>query len=846
MYISRDWLEDYVDLSEFSDEKISSLLLSLGHEVEGYNKIEELDSKIVVGRIVESRKQLNTDTLSQCRVEVGKGEVLDIVCSARNVRVDLLVIVAKPTSKIPGGQVMKETTIRGQKSSGMLCSEKDLGISDEDDKIIELSSSHVVGRSIAQYLSTKDTIFDVSITPNRGDCLSYIGLARDLAAKLNTKVNYPLFFDFKDVKKSKKKISVKINTRSCLRFLSLPIDGIEVHSSSLAMTKRLWVSGMRAVNLVVDVTNYVLLEFGQPIHAYDFDKLASKSLKVEELKREQKFRTLDGVDVDLKKTDIVICDSNNILAVAGVMGGQTCSVSDASKNIVLEVAHFDSVSIRNTAKRLGLQTEASHRFERKIDIANIINVARRVVYLLKLQLSYKNENISMLCGDIEDVNSPQSQFVKEIEFSLLNAKKILGIDDLNLQECQDYFERLSCIVIDKGDGLLVKPPSWRNDIIEFVDLVEEVARIKGFDMIPSLPPFTMELSKEEDESVNLVERCKDFFATKGMCEVVSYPFCCLEDFSKIGINSDDTYWPSVELENPLSGKNSFLRTSLIPSLLNGLNKNRNHGQKSAHLFEVGRGFWEFSRSKKFSKSDLYFPNFNKQEKHLGRTTKGCENRVYEKTFLSGVWDSPLNQDLWFVKSSKTGFFDGKSVLESFLKQFGLNTVTWLKASKENSLFDGLHPQACAYIMVQNKRVGWLGELHPQVSHDLRFGLTNIPLLFELDLDLICSLIVGSKDVINDNINKFPSVERDLSFEVGEDLTYNEINENLSQCQGLKLFKSFIVFDVYRGQGVSDGCKSMSLRFVFQNEKRTLTDKEVDREIKSLIDFLTKKLKIKQR
>ena len=430
MHISRTWLQDYIDIKDLTDKQVADYLTDLGLEVEGVDTIAPLHPKLVVGKVVEANKHPNADSLKLCQVDVGGEELLTIVCGAPNARQGIKVCVAQLGSVLPGDFKIKPTKIRGEKSQGMMCSEKELELSDEHEGIIELDDSHAVGTLVSEIYPTGDTVFEVGLTPNRGDCLGYIGIARDLAAKLKRKVNYPQIRDTSSYSGSlategNVKVEIKDDEAS-KRFTALYIKGVKVTPSPRWMQNRLNAAGMRPINLIVDITNYVMLEMNQPIHAYDERDVSGNTIVVRRSSADDKLKTLDGNDAKLRAGDILICDDSKPIGLAGIMGGENSEVKEDTDTIIVEVAEFDPGQIRKTSKRVGLHTEASHRFERSIDFNNIVNVSRRVGDLLVQCSEELGLEAPIVAKDVLDVNLGAPS-VKNIALRAEKARKILGL-----------------------------------------------------------------------------------------------------------------------------------------------------------------------------------------------------------------------------------------------------------------------------------------------------------------------------------------------------------------------------------------------------------------------------------
>jgi phenylalanyl-tRNA synthetase beta chain len=832
MLLSLEWLAEYLDISEFTSTQISEFLTDLGIEVEGEQSKEALDDKIVVAKISSVEKHPNASSLSVCTVDVGASVDLTIVCGAKNVKKDLFVAVSLIGSRLPDGFVIKEANLRGVKSSGMICSERELGISDEHDGIIELDLEGLkVGHPLGEYVNCKDSILDLSITPNRGDCLSYLGVARDLAAKLKKKVK-KVNCDIDSVKSNSRKVSVVNEVADhCRRFSTVVVSGIKCQESPLWLKRRLLVSGIRSKNIIVDITNYVLLESGQPIHAYDLSKVTDDCLYVKQAKHGQEILVIDEKKIKCEDKDLLICDNKTPLALAGVMGGLDSAVKDSTSDIIIEVAHFNPATVRNTSKRLAIFSESSHRFERGIDLENIGNVSKRVAFLIA-DLSFASVKEKISIGEINDCYFNKLSSV-EIEFDVSKAQALLGLN-ITKESCIENLSLLGCGVFESDKNKLsVRPPSWRNDLHLSVDLIEEVVRLEGFDKIEPQTPDLCGSLNQEDPLIEYTESVRAFFASSGLNEIITYPFSSQKQYMALSLDENHFLMPNVVLKNPLNEQNKWFRTSLLPDLLHSVVKCRHRRQFQVKMFEIARGYFDKGKSKEKLSEGSLWAQLLRKEKHF--TQK--ESSYVERSFLSGVLDSPVQETSWQrSKPLKSSFFVGKELLAQFLLAFNIKNITWKKISEKD--FPFLNPRASACLFFDDLYLGWLGELHPNVSLAYDLGIENIPVVFELDLERLSDLVCVPK-FSGYKINKFPAVTRDISLEMKDDMSYADLSQLIKKCDKINYLCSFNVFDIYKGEGLKEGHKSLALRFVFQSEDKTLTDKEIDKSITSLVSFLAK-------
>ena len=835
MLVSIEWLNEYVDLNGQSPKDIAHLLTQLGHEVEKCETILPLPSDILVGEILEAKKHPKADTLQVCIVGIAQEQNLSIVCGAKNARKGLKVAVATIGTELSGNFKIKESKIRGELSEGMLCSEKELGLSEENAGIMELQNSWKVGEALASYVDLADSVLELSITPNRADCLSYLGLARDLAAKLGLPLKQTKAASFVHSRKTKEYLRIKIDADvGCARFTGLHIAGLKPISSPGWMQKRLKSSGMRPINLIVDVTNYVLLETGQPIHAYDERFLEEGLLQVRSATLNDKLQTLDGSQAKLEPGDLLVCDGKKSVALAGIMGGANSEVREDTANIIVEVAHFDARQIRRTAKRLGLNTEASHRFERGIDVNNIPKVSLRVADLLNqcmLEQGYEGIQVAEILDQC-----PHARKLARIALRLSRVKTLLNLPYLSIETCVKHLEGLQIQLIDKiKDRMLFEIPSFRQDIVREVDLIEEIARLEGFDKIPYELPKMDITPNPEHPIIAFADNLKVCLAQAGLSETISFPFRNLQDYEKLHMNHKHPFWPSLEIANPLNEEMGFLQTSLVPGLLSALAHNRHYGQKGSQLFEIGRVYFEHDLQSKLAETSL-FKDWARPELHLTPKAQEEESRCIERTLVAGICDiQGMNQE--WNKKDLPDFFHGKLIIEKLFKAFSNVELCWEKIDHDEVPY--LHPGAAAKISCGALNFGYLGELHPRVALNWGFG-ESIPLVFELDLEAIFEACHAQVSV-DPNARKFPAIIRDFAFVVDEQISFQELKQAFESFPNKKLAQGMHLFDLYKGSHIPTGKKSMAASFIFESMEKTLTDKEVEKESNAMLKWLQKEI-----
>ena len=836
MKVSLNWLNDYVDVSRFTPEKIADALTSIGLEVEGIEEVTPFKGNVVVGEILSAEKHPDADKLQVCQVNAGDGDPLTIVCGAPNARAGLKTAVAKVGSVLPGDFKIKASKVRGQKSSGMLCAETELEIGGDDAGIVELAKDAEIGAAIADMYSLKDVVLEVGLTPNRADCLGYIGLARDLAAKLDLELKplSPKTDHLVTSLDSNDHVTIDVQaTSDCGRFDGLYIRNAPVVPSPLWMRKRLENSGMRPINLVVDVTNYVMLEWSAPIHAYDERFVADRKIIVRRGKDGEKLKTLDGNEHELHATDLIIADGNGPIGLAGVMGGENSEVKEDTKNLIVEVAHFSASMVRKTSKRLGIHTEASHRFERGTDITVVDQVAFRVGELLyqcchELGVEAKPEVAHKLVDYY-----PVPLKLGRVALRLSRVRMILGMKVLSMEECVEAMVALGFTALDRSeDRMVFEIPSWRRDIEREIDLVEEVGRMVGFDRVPYTMPRMEIRPNPESSFIDFAEEARLSLCELGFHETISFPFISTSDLNHFNLADDHPLRHTVRLANPLVEEHTFLHSSLAFALIKALVKNRSHGDVGGRLFEVAKVFFEPGRGAVPDKYPL-FKFMEKPGLHFGVRARQ-DDRPMEHTVLAGLIDQPWLKKSWLGSEEEASFFHGKSVVIDWLASFGISDLIFKPLEADQHPF--LHPGASALVYHGASYLGFVGELHPKTASAYGVDFNKLPILFELNLEEVYS-IVGADVAVESITQRYPSVARDLAFVVSSDLSHESFADAISRFNRKKHLKSFDLFDIYEGDNIPEGKKSIAYSFSFHSPKKTLTDKEVDKEVQGLLKWL---------
>lgn len=847
MQISLNWLKDYINLDGISVEQISATLTDIGLEVEAIQKSAAFGDTVVIGKIIDAVKHPNADTLKVCKVDIGKPELLQIVCGAPNARVGLDACVALVGTTLPGDFKIKEAKIRGEESFGMMCSAKELGLGDGHDGIIELQTNYKPGTAVIKALGLDDVILTLNVTPNRADCLGHIGVARDLSARLGKPLKMPSAI-IKSPSGSSKAIKVDIKTDRCGRFAALAIKNIRPVKSPGWLKQRVEAVGMRSINLIVDITNYVMLEMNHPVHAYDERDVKGRHFVVREAADGETFVTLDNTERKLKAGDVLICDSERPIGLAGIMGGFNSEIREDTTGLILEVAWFDPNSIRATAKRLGIHSEASHRFERGVDIKGAEMVAKRFAEVLQLcveQLNAAGGNLPTpeIAIDVVD-NFPVKPQPKLIALRVSDAKSFLASPHLTTDQIKKMFEGLQIKLVDQAqDRMVFDIPSWRVDIERECDLIEEIGRLQGYDKVPyELPRMSLEPTPE-DALVDFIESARTEMAARGLRETISFPFWSDDDARKLRLPNHHPLVPSLKLANPIADDQRWMHTTLACALIKAVANNNRHGVKGSRLFELGRGYFDFNARPLNRSAFSLFKSLDRKGRHLSSRAREEKNRPTERHWIAGILDQPWSPKTWDTAEEKASFFHMKGLILSWLRGFGVTEVQVNPIEKDAVPF--LHPGASAYLFAKGQVIGWLGELHPEVAIAYELQPNKAPLLFELDLE--AALDASAKRAkIQSESYKFPPSTRDLALLVDAELTHDAMASAITKFPQKRYLHESRLFDVFQGANIPAGKKSVAWSFSFRSSEKTLTDQDVDGEFKNLTGYLTTTFKAEQR
>lgn len=784
MLVSLKWLRDYVDI-DLPPQDIAAKLTMTGLEVESIESIRPGFSDVRVARISRIEPHPNADTLLLCEVSTPEGDY-PVVCGAHNIKAGDIVPLAMVGARLPGGKVIKKSKIRGEISEGMLCSEEELLVGSDASGIMLLPEGLPLGSDLGDALDLSDTVFDLSVTPNRADCLSIIGIAREVAAVTGKKIHYP----DADVVENNEDIhqitSVTIEDPDlCPRYTARVIMDVRIGPSPLWLRKKLESIELRSINNIVDVTNFVMMEMGQPLHAFDFDQLAEGKIMVRRSHPEEKFVSLDGKERILPVDALLICDGQKPVAIGGVIGGLNSEVTDNTKTILLESAYFKPSSIRRTARAMAMGTDASFRFERGIDPEGVVRALDRAAKLIA-ELSAGN-----ICKGVIDQNPGNVVVPRDIVLRLKNVEAILGVA-ISEDEVMRIIDGLEMEIRKANEEVfLVTPLSSRRDITREIDLIEEIARLYGYDRIPATLPLVSTMSQESGEKKRMAESAIRYIMNGfGYTEAINYSFIHPSAVDDLLLFPDDSRRNQILIKNPLSDEQSVMRTTIVYSLLRDALKNFASGCADVKLFEIGRTYlWEKGAQ---------------EPAECNRAAFLITGRRYEER-----WNLPVEN---------ADFYDLKCCVENVFHALTISIPSYRADSSEPFL----HPGKSCGLFSGDNRIGFLGEVHPDVL--LRLGISNSVTVCELDLDAIVVHSATGKTFTN--IPKFPAILRDAAFLIRRGVEAEAFVVATKKSHE-ELLEKVEVFDVYEGNNIPDGMKSLGLRFQYRSWERTLTDEEVN-------------------
>ncbi|MGE5354269.1 MAG: phenylalanine--tRNA ligase subunit beta [Acidobacteriota bacterium] len=794
MKISLNWLKDYVDLEGIASSEIIDKLTISGLEVEDVEEKGSEFDNIVVGYVKEKKKHPNADKLSVCTVSTG-AEEFNVVCGAPNVEAGQKVAFAKIGAVVPeGGFKITKAKLRGEVSMGMICSEKELGLSDDHSGIMVLDESLEPGTPLKEALGLDDTVIEVAITPNRPDALSHIGVARDLAAIFNRKVKLPEVKVTEAGERIEKYASVEVqDAEGCPRYTARVIRNVSVKESPSWLKKKLTSVGLRPINNIVDITNFILHELGQPLHAFDLDRLQGQKIVVRRASDGETFTTLDSKERKLTANDLMICDAEKPVAIAGVMGGENSEVTNDTKNILLESAYFNPSSIRKTSKSLVLSTDASYRFERGTD-PNITPYAADRAMQLMAELG----GGEVLSGVIDVY--PEKIEPKNVTLRFNQIERILGFG-VEKGEVKDILINLGLKPVLEGESeMTFEVPTFRPDIEREIDLIEEIARIYGYDRIPTVEKISITLGGKTDESA-FKDTLRDVANGLGFYEIISNSLQSKETASLTG--------NPVEMLNPLSVDMAALRTSLLPGALLAVGKNLNVGEKNLKLFEIGHVF------NKLSEGEI------KSFKDFSETP----DMMFTVTGKAGTVS-------WFSKERAFDIYDLKGIVNSFLEKICLDNVL----VDSYNLVENKNYEYTFEKRYKDQVVGQGGLVRKDVLK--KFDISQEVYCFEFDLDALAAIPVPQKKF--KGLLKFPKVLRDCAFILDKKVTSQEVISLIYKSSS-DLLKKAELFDIFESRNLGPGKRSMAFSLEYYDENRTLKDEEVDKDFNRAIEAVIKQL-----
>jgi phenylalanyl-tRNA synthetase beta chain len=801
MKVSLNWLKEYVDI-ELSPHDLAELLTMTGLEIEGLEAVGQSLDEILVGRISGVRHHPGADRLFLCEVETGDVTV-QVVCGAPNVKAGALAPLALPGVSLPDGTLVKEDIIRGEISRGMLLAEDEIGLTDDHEGIMILPQDLTPGDPLPAVFPVSDWVFDVSLTPNRPDCASVIGIAREIAAVTGARLRRPEIEVKEDGPQIDELTSVTIeDPAGCPRYAAGIIQGVQLGPSPFWLRYRLHLSGIRSISNVVDVTNYVLLEMGQPLHAFDYERLRQNRIVVKRAREGETFTTLDGQSHTLSGETLMICDGERKVAVAGIMGGLNSEIFAGTRNVLVESAFFDPVTIRKGSKRLGLSTEASYRFERGVDIEGVTAALRRSLSLIS---DLAGGKIAM--GLID--NYPNKYKPRLIELRIDKTNQFLGTN-VSKDEISRYLKALEMEVSDgNGNTLRVTPPSFRVDITREADLFEEIARLFGFDKIPVTYPSIRPSEEGEDPEVTLRDRARSIMVGLGFTEIITYSFITPDSADMLNADKDSPLRSFVKLLNPITVDQSVMRTSLIPGLLSTVKTNILYNEDNLKLYEWGRVF----------------------------IRKEGAQQPFERTFLAGVLTGLFSQREWYCDERRVDFYDAKGAVESLLRGVGIEGLRFEKGadapwydkdfSSAISLGGSLSPSPSAPV------IGQVGRICSRVLKAYQLEREDV-YLFELDIGLVRQNLRGPGKSLP--LPKYPAVLRDISMIVGREVESSKISDIIMR-EGRDLVESVHIFDLYEGKNMEASEKAIAFRVCYRSGHQTLDGAGVNLLHDSIIDSI---------
>ncbi|WP_338788959.1 phenylalanine--tRNA ligase subunit beta [Metabacillus sp. FJAT-53654] len=783
MFVSYKWLAEYVDLTGITPDELAEKITRSGIEVEGVDVLNEGMKGVVIGHVVEKEQHPDADKLNKCQVDLGNGEIVQIICGAKNVDKGQKVAVATVGAVLPGNFKIKKAKLRGEVSNGMICSLQELGIESKlvakeySEGIFVFPSDVEVGADALEQLNLDDAVLELGLTPNRADALSLLGVAHEVAAILNLEVKYPEISYESTADKASNAVTVKVEaTEDNPLYTAKVIKNVTISPSPLWMQTRLMAAGIRPHNNVVDITNFVLLEYGQPLHAFDYDRLGSKEILVRRAKDGEKIVTLDDQERTLTVDHLVITNGTEPVALAGVMGGANSEVQSDTKTVLLESALFDGQTIRNASKDHGLRSEASARYEKGVDPNRVLPAAERAAELISLYAGGE-----VLEGTVEVQSTTFEPVI--VQTTVEKVNRVLGMN-ISAEEMKTIFERLQFGVKLDNSTITVTVPTRRGDITIEEDLVEEVARLYGYDNIPTTLPIGQAFPGKLTDYQEKRRKVRRYLEGAGLNQAITYSLTSEEKAAKYALEASEL----TKLALPMSEERSVLRLSLLPHLLDALKYNLARQIDQVSLYEIGSIF----------------------------LTQGKDLQPLEKERLSAAVTGLWHSHSWQAEKKPVDFYVVKGIVDGLVDLLGLTKhIQYKQANRE-----GMHPGRTAELFLGEKLVGFIGQIHPTVQKQLDLTETYV-----FELSLVDLLTVEVAETRFEVIPRFPSITRDIALVVNKDVVAGEIEQIITEAGG-KMLKNVSVFDLYEGDRLEEGKKSVAFSLRYFDPERTLTDEDV--------------------
>ncbi len=799
MKASLSWLKDYIDLETDVDQLAQKLTMA-GLEVDSVVDRFSFLSTVLVGRITSVLPHPQADKLKLCMVEAGNRSY-PVVCGAPNAAEGMLAPLALAGTELIDGTVLKESTIRGERSHGMLCSEAELGLGADRSGLMVLDTHLVHGTALNQALGLCDPVLDIDLTPNRPDCLSVLGIAREVAALQGTPLKRPAIQLPEETGDISTYTSVTIKAPDhCPRYSARLIVDLKVAPSPFWLQDRLLSVGLRPINNLVDITNFVMMETGQPLHAFDFDNLAEHRIEVRTARDNEPFTTLDGKERTMSADMLMICDGKKPVGIGGVMGGMNSEIQPGTTRVLLESACFSPTSIRKTAKRLGLNTDAAHRFERGVDPDGTLYALDRAADLMA-----RLGQGTLVGGTIDQKHDLPRPAV--IDLSVTHANRALGIN-LSADEITTLLEPIEfkCTAV-KDDMLRVEAPSFRVDVSRPQDVMEEIARLWGYDNIPTTFTTIPAFSRAPSRLLSQRQRIREHFCGMGFSEAINYSFIHSASCDRLRFGENDPRRRTVQILNPLTEDQAVLRTSLVPGLLESMQRNIARQSRTLKLFETGKIF----------------------------ISRGQDAQPVENEILAGLWTGLRQAAGWYAQPVECDFFDLKGAIENLFESLGTDDIH----------FTRLAPQDCTYtragttarILAGERLLGIVGEVHPGVLK--AYDLKQTAFVFEMDLNALIDRI--PEGIHAQPLPKYPATSRDATLIVDQSLESDTLLAQIRQMDQ-ELVEAIQLFDVFQGDPVPENRKSVSLRIIYRSNRETLEDDTVNQVHKTITDHLVAKFK----